>query len=83
MSAKNGPFDLSVGCKLLYEIEPKSSYVVNQQVFKVRPNLTPNNLVPHSQSSLAFLTQLLGIFSHEIHTILCSNVIVFTFVCQA
>jgi hypothetical protein len=34
--------------------------------------------VPHSQSSLAFLTQLFGIFSYEMHTILRSNVIVFT-----
>jgi hypothetical protein len=34
-------------------------------------------LVPSSQSSLAFLTYVLGIFSCEIHTILWSNIIVY------
>jgi hypothetical protein len=35
--------------------------------------------VPHSQSSLAFLTQPLAIFYDEINEILFSNVIVFAF----
>jgi hypothetical protein len=39
--------------------------------------------VPHSQSSLAFLTQYLGIFSCNIRTILGINVIVYIFECQA
>jgi hypothetical protein len=39
--------------------------------------------VPHSQSSLACLTLVLGIFSYEIDTILRSNVTVFTFEGQA
>jgi hypothetical protein len=40
-------------------------------------------LVPHSHSWLAFLMYLLGTFSYEKNTILCSNEIVFTFECQA
>jgi hypothetical protein len=45
--------------------------------------LQKKDLVPHLQSSLAFLTQLLGIISNEKHTILSSNAIVFTFERQA
>jgi hypothetical protein len=41
----------------------------------------PEALVPYSQSSLAFLTSILEIFSYEIHTILGRYVIVFTFEC--
>jgi hypothetical protein len=40
-------------------------------------------LVPHLQSSIALLTQVLGVFSCEIRTILWINVIVFTFKYQA
>jgi hypothetical protein len=36
-------------------------------------------LVPHSQISLAFLTKFFEIFTYETHTILCWNLIVFTF----
>jgi hypothetical protein len=39
-------------------------------------------VVPHSQSSLAFLTEVWGYFSGEIHTILQINVIVLTFESQ-
>jgi hypothetical protein len=41
--------------------------------------LTGSRQVPHSQSSLAFLTQVFKIFSYEIHTILCGNLLIFTF----
>jgi hypothetical protein len=38
--------------------------------------------VPYSQTSLPFLTQVFGIFSYEICTVLWSIEIFFTFVCQ-
>jgi hypothetical protein len=38
--------------------------------------------VPHSQSLLAFLTEVLEIFSSEIHTILYCDKTIFTFECQ-
>jgi hypothetical protein len=38
--------------------------------------------VPHSQSSPEFLTQVLEFFCNEIHTILWSNIIIFTLECQ-